>query len=189
MPNSPATSTARRGSIFRLQLASLLRPQDTARLMGGLSLRGSLLRSLGARPRSKSQGSVPTVRSSKSKLPEPQVKATENNLKIRVSLDPTTALPMPAKTASTAERSASSSAQAAVAQPRLSAALLNPGLSTIISGLVVVLVGVLDYITGPHVSMAIVYLLPVIFTAWFAGKNNGILVAIMASLVWVSADV
>jgi signal transduction histidine kinase len=67
--------------------------------------------------------------------------------------------------------------------------LLNPQVSTILSSLVLLLVGVLDYLTGPHISLAIVYLLPVIFAAWFAGKDNGMLVAVVASLVWVSADV
>jgi signal transduction histidine kinase len=68
-------------------------------------------------------------------------------------------------------------------------ALLNPHISTIFSSFAILMVGVLDYVSGPHLSLAIMYLLPVIFAAWFAGKNNGMLVAVLASLVWVTADV
>jgi signal transduction histidine kinase len=68
------------------------------------------------------------------------------------------------------------------------AAHQNPIRLTRLSAWGVVLVGVLDYLTGPELLLAVLYLLPVILTTWFAGKRNGILVAALAGLVWTTAD-
>src|SRR6266446_6152709 len=98
MANSTATSTARRGSIFRLQLASLLRPLESSRVIGGGGLPRSLLRSLGQRPKpegspeSRVQNPEPQIPSSKSARPGaeqqyPKVDASQGDLKIQLSFD------------------------------------------------------------------------------------------------------
>ena len=46
-----------------------------------------------------------------------------------------------------------------------------------------ILVGVLDYLTGP-LSFTIFYLVPVALAAWFAGKQAGLGVALISSVFW-----
>jgi len=203
MANSLASSKARRGSLLRLQLASLLKPHESARLVSSRGLAGLLLRSLERSPRSDTQSSKPGPkpqihisqqdRDAKSQGPSTvgpvaKVDTSQGQLKIQLSLD----APRPAGIYAPKQTPASAKLIPSLgrrpAPVLLQRALLRPQILMVFSSLVIVLVGVLDYITGPHISLAIVYLLPVIFAAWFGGKNNGMIAAILASLVWVSAD-
>src|SRR5215471_700146 len=52
----------------------------------------------------------------------------------------------------------------------------------------VLLIGIADYLTGIEISIAIFYLLPVSFAAWFAGRNEGVLVAVVATIVSFASD-
>ena len=52
----------------------------------------------------------------------------------------------------------------------------------------VVLLGVLDYWTGPF-AFSIFYLIPVSLAAWFAGKRAGVGFAIVSTVVWFGNDV
>jgi diguanylate cyclase (GGDEF)-like protein len=52
----------------------------------------------------------------------------------------------------------------------------------------VALIGWLDYRTGPNLSFSIVYLLPVIACAWWAGFPHSILLALAAALTWHTVD-
>ena len=49
--------------------------------------------------------------------------------------------------------------------------------------------GALDFYTGPEISFAVFYLLPVTVSAWFAGASVGALIAEASTLSWLSADV
>ena len=50
-----------------------------------------------------------------------------------------------------------------------------------------VLVGILDYLTGP-LSFAIFYLIPVALAAWFAGKQAGVSIAFVSAIFWFAID-
>ena len=50
-----------------------------------------------------------------------------------------------------------------------------------------VFIGQLDYVTGPMVVMMTFYLIPICFVAWFAGRWPGILIAALASAIWLGA--
>jgi hypothetical protein len=50
------------------------------------------------------------------------------------------------------------------------------------------LIGYLDYLTGPYVSLTLFYLAPVVGAAWFVGRRAGLLVAVAAGLVSLVAD-
>jgi diguanylate cyclase (GGDEF)-like protein len=53
----------------------------------------------------------------------------------------------------------------------------------VLGGLVlVVLIAVLDYATGPYLSVSVFYLLPVAICAWWGGFSHGILAALMGAL-------
>lgn len=51
------------------------------------------------------------------------------------------------------------------------------------------LVGEIDWLSGPEWSFAIFYLLPVTGAAWFSGKSSGLAVASFSALVWLLAEV
>lgn len=53
----------------------------------------------------------------------------------------------------------------------------------------VLLVGFLDYWTGPFLSFSLFYLLPVFFLSWYAGRSAGILAAVLCATTWVVVDV
>jgi diguanylate cyclase (GGDEF)-like protein len=53
----------------------------------------------------------------------------------------------------------------------------------VVSSLMILLVGVLDVLTGAEISLAIFYLIPVAFVSWFTGRWNGILYAIVSVLI------
>jgi signal transduction histidine kinase len=58
----------------------------------------------------------------------------------------------------------------------------------VLMGLVLVIyIGELDYVTGPMVALMVVYLIPVCFTAWFAGRWPGVLIAFVSSIIWYAA--
>ena len=48
-------------------------------------------------------------------------------------------------------------------------------------------VGVLDYLTGSHVTLTAIYLLPVYFVAWNAGAGAGMLLALFCAAAWLVA--
>src|SRR5437870_2785462 len=54
--------------------------------------------------------------------------------------------------------------------------------------LLAVLVGILDYATGPFISLTLFYLVPVAGAAWFAGQRAGFLVAVTAAAAAVTSD-
>ena len=61
------------------------------------------------------------------------------------------------------------------------AAILAIGLTS------AVVVGILDYLTGSHVTLTAIYLLPVYFVAWYAGAPSGLVVAVCCAAVWIMA--
>ena len=60
----------------------------------------------------------------------------------------------------------------------------------LISGFIItVLLGIVDYFTGPEIAFAFFYLIPVSMVAWFAGKRPGIVTSIISSITWFFADI
>jgi diguanylate cyclase (GGDEF)-like protein len=60
----------------------------------------------------------------------------------------------------------------------------------VISGAVlVILLGIVDYLTGPDISFLIFYLVPVSLAAWFGGRPAGALIALLSAATWFLADV
>ena len=52
----------------------------------------------------------------------------------------------------------------------------------------VVLIWVVDYLTGPEFSSLTFYLIPIIFVTWFVGRLAGILISVTSAIAWVFAD-
>lgn len=55
--------------------------------------------------------------------------------------------------------------------------------------LIVAIVGIADSITGPYYSFSAFYLVPVVLTAWYAGRFNAVIIAISGAVVWLVADI
>ncbi|MDB4950599.1 MAG: hypothetical protein JWM27_3248 [Gemmatimonadetes bacterium] len=54
--------------------------------------------------------------------------------------------------------------------------------------LLVVLVGAADWITGPEISVAVFYLVPVALATWWGSRRHGIATALLCGVVWLSCD-
>lgn len=60
----------------------------------------------------------------------------------------------------------------------------------IIAGLVfTLLLGFVDYLTGPDLSFIIFYLIPIGLVTWFAGRWPGIFISVVSALIWISLDI
>jgi signal transduction histidine kinase len=64
----------------------------------------------------------------------------------------------------------------------------SPLLVIVIGVLTVILVGLIDLVTGAQISLSIFYLVPIAFTTWFAGRMPGLLTAVLSAGVWLVAD-
>ena len=64
-----------------------------------------------------------------------------------------------------------------------------PGLlALVIVVLLVLLIGVVDLITGPDLSMSIFFVAPVFIATWILGLRQGVVTAFLSALIWMSAD-
>jgi signal transduction histidine kinase len=68
-----------------------------------------------------------------------------------------------------------------------SAALPTP-VVTVLAFALVLLVGLLDYVTGRDLALSAFYLIPVCWAAWLAGRWVGLLLAIAGATTWFVAD-
>jgi len=57
----------------------------------------------------------------------------------------------------------------------------------ILGSLLIAVLGVLDYVTGPDVSLFIFYLVPV--ATWFAGNAAGMALSVLSAVAWSLADI
>ena len=59
----------------------------------------------------------------------------------------------------------------------------------VLAGLaVLVVIGIIDYLTGFEVLFSVFYLLEVALAAWFVGKGFGLLMSVLSVLVWIGGD-
>ena len=54
--------------------------------------------------------------------------------------------------------------------------------------LLVVLVALIDVLTGPEVSFALFYLAPIVLVTWFTGRPLGVVMSILSAIAWSIAD-
>jgi diguanylate cyclase (GGDEF)-like protein len=54
---------------------------------------------------------------------------------------------------------------------------------------VLVIVGLVDYITGYQISFSLFYLVPVGFAAWYGSRSTGYAIAVVSSLIWYAAEI
>ena len=56
------------------------------------------------------------------------------------------------------------------------------------SVLFILILGVLDYLTGEEISFSIFYLLPVSVTAWYVDMKAGVVLGVASAVTWFLAD-
>lgn len=54
--------------------------------------------------------------------------------------------------------------------------------------LLVLIIGIIDYLTGRYISVSIFYLIPIIFTTWFVNRWVGFFISLVSTVVWFIAD-
>lgn len=59
----------------------------------------------------------------------------------------------------------------------------------VISVSLVMLLGVIDHLTGYEISFSIFYLLPVALVSWFNKRNYAVIVSILSAATWLWADI
>jgi hypothetical protein len=59
----------------------------------------------------------------------------------------------------------------------------------VLSVLITLTLGTVDWVSGYHLNFFVFYFLPVFFAAWFLGKLGAVFFSILCSMVWFGADV
>jgi signal transduction histidine kinase len=60
---------------------------------------------------------------------------------------------------------------------------------SVISIILVILIGFLDYVTGIEISFSIFYLIPITIAAYKAGRYMGLFISILSAVTWLLCDV
>ena len=55
--------------------------------------------------------------------------------------------------------------------------------------ILVIILGLLDYLIGPNFSSLLAYLIPVIYVTRFVGRLAGIFISVTSVTIWVLADI
>ena len=62
-------------------------------------------------------------------------------------------------------------------------------LLTVAGFILVLLIGVLDYIASPYFTTLLLFLVPIIFATWYVGRLAGVLLSISSALIWFLNEV
>src|SRR5687768_4565016 len=52
-----------------------------------------------------------------------------------------------------------------------------------------IVIGLVDSLTGVEITISIFYLLPIAMAAWFLGRAAGLMTAVIATMIWLLADI
>lgn len=59
---------------------------------------------------------------------------------------------------------------------------------TVLLMMTVLLIGYVDYVSGPEIGFSLFYLAPVVAAAWYIGRGAAVLIALTAAACWFTAD-
>ena len=59
----------------------------------------------------------------------------------------------------------------------------------VIGLILVILIGIIDYLTGNEIAFTLLYLLPISFVAWFDKRNIAVMMSILSAAAWIWADI
>ena len=72
---------------------------------------------------------------------------------------------------------------------RYSAERLSPSQQIAVSIITVLVLGVVDLLTGFEASFSLFYLVPISLAAWYTGQTSGLLISLASAFVWFVADI
>src|SRR4030042_2138752 len=55
--------------------------------------------------------------------------------------------------------------------------------------LIILIIGVIDYLTGSEISLSIFYLFPIMLITWSLNQHAGILFSVLSGILWFLADI
>jgi diguanylate cyclase (GGDEF)-like protein len=58
----------------------------------------------------------------------------------------------------------------------------------VIGAILVIIFGLLDYLTGYEINFALFYLIPIFLASWFAGGQMGLIISANSAIAWFIAD-
>jgi diguanylate cyclase (GGDEF)-like protein len=53
----------------------------------------------------------------------------------------------------------------------------------------IVIIGMIDFVTGDEIAFSVFYVLPIALIAWFTGRWPGLLASVLSAIVWFGADI
>ncbi len=53
----------------------------------------------------------------------------------------------------------------------------------------IVLIGIVDYLTGTNISLSIFYLVPISLVAWYGTNKSGYIIAVAGAVIWLIIDI
>jgi hypothetical protein len=73
----------------------------------------------------------------------------------------------------------------ALIQDRMAA---SPAAATIIAFMLIVILGIIDYITGYEFNIFVFYYFPISLAGWYAGRKQAVVFSILSAITWSSVD-
>jgi diguanylate cyclase (GGDEF)-like protein len=58
-----------------------------------------------------------------------------------------------------------------------------------LASIVVIILALIDHLTGYEISFSIFYLIPILVIVWFSRFRNAVLIAFLSSVAWLTADI
>ncbi|MBE2221370.1 MAG: HAMP domain-containing histidine kinase [Anaerolineae bacterium] len=59
----------------------------------------------------------------------------------------------------------------------------------LITLLLMILICIIDYVTGPYISTSILYLVPVSLAAWWIDRTSGLVISLISAILWLMTDI
>lgn len=66
---------------------------------------------------------------------------------------------------------------------------LNKSYRLMIGFVLIVIIGLVDFVTGYELAFSVFYVLPIAIVTWYTDQKLGLLVSIICALVWLAADI
>ena len=58
-----------------------------------------------------------------------------------------------------------------------------------IGSVLIIVVGIIDFLTGYEIAFSLFYLIPISLVTWLTGRHFGIVISLLSAIVWFISDV
>ena len=63
-----------------------------------------------------------------------------------------------------------------------------PGWRTLLAVAMVIVIGIIDYLTGYELAFYPFYSIPILFVLWYGSRNGAVAISILSAVAWCCAD-